>query len=99
MKAIVAGMTTVSVSALKANLSRYLREVRRGSEVQVLDRGAPVARLVPPAPDQEGERGRLIASGLLRPGTGGAAEVLGRPLVELPASLSEALDQDREDRL
>ena len=40
-------MTTVSISELKANLSRYVREVRRGGEVQVLDRGAPVARLVP----------------------------------------------------
>jgi prevent-host-death family protein len=38
-------MTTVSVSELKAHLSRYLREVRRGGEVQVLDRGRPVAGL------------------------------------------------------
>lgn len=36
-------MTTVSISELKANLSRYVREVRRGGEVQVLDRGKPVA--------------------------------------------------------
>ncbi|MDD9980998.1 MAG: type II toxin-antitoxin system prevent-host-death family antitoxin [Gammaproteobacteria bacterium] len=36
-------MTTASVSDLKANLSRYLREVRRGGEVQILDRGAPVS--------------------------------------------------------
>ena len=36
-------MTAVSISDLKANLSRYLREVRRGGEVHVLDRGAPVA--------------------------------------------------------
>ena len=31
-------MSTVSISDLKANLSRYLREVRRGGEIQVLDR-------------------------------------------------------------
>ncbi len=50
-------MTTVSISDLKANLSRYLREVRRGGEVQVLDRGAPIARLVPPvAKDDRGVR-------------------------------------------
>ena len=42
-------MQTASVSELKANLSRYLREVRRGGEVQVLNRGTPVARLVPAA--------------------------------------------------
>ena len=92
-------MATASVSDLKANLSRYLREVRRGSEVQVLDRGTPVARLVPAAVNQGSERERLIVSGVLRPGKGGAAVVLDRPLLELPASLSEALDQDREDRL
>jgi prevent-host-death family protein len=92
-------MSTVSVSGLKANLSHYLREVRRGSEVQVLDRGKPVARLVPASTSQDGARERLVASGLLRPGTGSAAAVLDRPLVDLPANLSEALDRDRDDRL
>ncbi|MDE3262157.1 MAG: type II toxin-antitoxin system prevent-host-death family antitoxin [Acidobacteriota bacterium] len=92
-------MATASVSDLKANLSRYLREVRRGSEVQVLDRGTPVARLVPTGARPGSERERLIASGLLRPGKGGASAVLDRPLLELPASLSEALNHDRDDRL
>ena len=92
-------MTTASVSDLKANLSRYLREVRRGSEVQVLDRGTPVAMLVPAAAATGSERERLIASGVLRPGRGGASAVLDRPLLELPASLSEALHHDRDDRL
>ncbi len=92
-------MTTVSVSDLKANLSRYLREVRRGNEVQVLDRGTPVARLVPQAVDEGGDRERLIASGILRPGRGGASAVLRRPLLEMRVSLSEALDRDRDDRL
>ena len=55
---IMVMMSTVSISELKANLSRYLREVRRGGEVQVLDRGAPVARLVPAAAtDDEGSPG------------------------------------------
>ena len=93
-------MTTVSISDLKANLSRYLREVRRGGEVQVLDRGAPVARLVPvTASDDEGIRDRLIGTGLLRPGKRGAASVLDEPPLELPVSVSEALSEDRADRL
>ena len=72
MKTALVRMTTASVSDLKANLSRYLREVRRGGEVQVLDRGASVARLVPPtAKDDRGVRDRLIGAGLLRPGKGG----------------------------
>ena len=93
-------MTTVSISELKANLSRYVREVRRGGEVQVLDRGAPVARLVPPAAeDNRGVRDRLIRQGLLRPGKGAAGAILDEPLLELPVSLSDALAEDRDDRL
>ena len=93
-------MTTVSISELKANLSRYLREVRRGGEVQVLDRGAPVARLVPAAAsDDEGVRERLMGSGLIRPGRGGSAFVLDEPPLALPVSVSQALSEDRTDRL
>lgn len=93
-------MSTASVSELKANLSRYLREVRRGGEVEVLDRGAPVARLIPPAAgDDQGIRERLIGDGLLRPGRGNAAAILESPPLTLPVSLSEALAEDRTDRL
>ena len=92
-------MSTASVSELKANLSRYLREVRRGGEVEVLDRGAPVARLVPPASGHDrGVRERLIGTGLLRPGKGSAATVLESPPLALPVGLSEALSEDRADR-
>ncbi|MCY4220522.1 MAG: type II toxin-antitoxin system prevent-host-death family antitoxin [Thiotrichales bacterium] len=93
-------MSTVSISELKTNLSRYLREVRRGGEVQVLDRGAPVARLVPAAAtDNGGARERLIGAGLLRPGDGATAAALDRPTLTLPVSISEALIEDRTDRL
>ena len=93
-------MSTASISELKANLSRYLREVRRGGEVQVLDRGTPVARLVPPvAGDDEGARERLVARGVLRAGRGGASSILEEPPLALPVSLSAALDEERKDRL
>lgn len=97
---IIVTMTTVSISNLKANLSRYLREVRRGGEVQVLDRGAPVARLVPvTASDDEGVRERRVAAGLLRPGNGATAAILESPPLRLPVSISDALSEDRTDRL
>ena len=97
---ILVTMSAASVSELKANLSRYLREVRRGGEVEVLDRGAPVARLVPAAPGgDQGVRERLIGAGLLRPGTGNAAAVLELPPLVLPVRLSEALAEDRADRV
>ena len=40
-------MTTTGIADLKARLSHYLRGVRRGGEVVVLDRETPVARIVP----------------------------------------------------
>ncbi|MYC88558.1 MAG: type II toxin-antitoxin system Phd/YefM family antitoxin [Gemmatimonadales bacterium] len=93
-------MASVSISALKANLSRYLRHVRRGGEVQILDRGVPVARLTAPEPGgDDAVRDRLVADGLLRPRAGPAASILDTPPVELPTSISPALAEDRSDRL
>jgi prevent-host-death family protein len=40
-------MKGVKISTLKARLSEYLRRVRRGHIVTVLDRDRPVARIVP----------------------------------------------------
>ncbi len=92
-------MTTVSISELKAGLSHYLREVRRGGEVQVLDRGKPVARLVAPAVKDDDElRARLISAGVIRPGKGGMARILDEPPLALDARVSEALVEDRADR-
>ena len=93
-------MSTISVSELKANLHRYLREARLGGEIEVLERGTPVARLVPPMPGGEVEvRDRMIASGVLRPGNGSAAAVLEEPPLKLPISILDALSEDRTDRM
>jgi prevent-host-death family protein len=94
-------MTRVSVSELKANLSKYLREVKRGGEVQVLDRGVPVARLTAlsvAAASGDQRRERLIRDGIVIPGSGDASAVLERPPVKVGASILEALLEDREDR-
>ncbi len=40
-------MKGIRIAQLKAHFSRYLRSVRRGQTVTVLDRETPVARLVP----------------------------------------------------
>jgi prevent-host-death family protein len=95
-------MKTVSVSELKARLSHYLREVRRGNEIQVLDRGVPVARLtrVAAAAESDGDRRlRLARAGLLRTGSGGVAKVLRARPLQLGVSVSGALDGDRDDRV
>jgi prevent-host-death family protein len=40
-------MKTVGIADLKAHLSQHLRTVRKGRTLTVVDRDAPVARLVP----------------------------------------------------
>ncbi len=40
-------MKGIGVAEFKARLSEYLRHVRRGHTVTVLDRGTPIARVVP----------------------------------------------------
>lgn len=44
-------MTVVKIAELKARLSEYLRRVRRGEVLTVLDRETPIARIVPHADD------------------------------------------------
>jgi prevent-host-death family protein len=95
-------MSQVSVSELKSRLSHYLREVRRGGEIQILDRGVPIARVThlpsrqPGGDDSRLER--LIQAGVVRPGRGNAAWILDTPPLELSVSILESLNKDREDR-
>jgi prevent-host-death family protein len=90
------------VTELKAQLAHYLRMVRRGTEVQVLERGVPIARLVgiEPASGVDAERlERLAKAGIVRRGSGDLRWVLDEPPVSaIKAHLSTALSEDREDR-
>lgn len=92
-------MASVPVTELKAHLSRYLRMARRGVEVQVLERGVPIARLVgmPKAKDSDSAIDRLVRAGIVRRGLGGARALLDRRL-PVSAELLRAVDEDREDR-
>jgi prevent-host-death family protein len=40
-------MRRVRIAELKAKLSEYLRDVRRGETIAVLDRDTPIAQIVP----------------------------------------------------
>ncbi len=40
-------MTAVGVAELKARLSEYLRAVRKGHDLTIMDRDRPIARVVP----------------------------------------------------
>lgn len=92
-------MDSVSVSELKAHLSRYLRRVREGGEIQVVDRGKPIARLVGAGDSAgEGQVERLIADGVLRAGSGRMLEVIESEPVRVDFDLMAAVDHERTDR-
>ncbi len=62
-------MKRATVSDLKSRLSAYLKRVRAGETVLVLDRDQPVARIEPAAADDD-PRGRLAVlarEGLVKP--------------------------------
>lgn len=49
-------MTSVSVHEAKTHLSRLLREIEAGGEVEITRRNRVVARIIPPAVTQPGRR-------------------------------------------
>ena len=86
-------MTKVGIAQLKAHLSRYVRGIRRGETVVVLDRNEPVARIVP----FQSQETILPVRGPLLPLRGYVPPPPLRPVVDsLPALLEER--RDRRDR-
>lgn len=62
-------MKIMTVTELKAHLTRYLRIAARGSRMIVKDRNDPIAQLGPPPPATLSWHERLAQTGRLRPGT------------------------------
>ncbi len=94
-------MKTVPVARLKARLSEYLRIVKRGEEVIVLERGRPIARIEPIRGGDDPARDELIRLGILRPGRWPMSkELLDRlPVAEDPeGKVLDALLAEREER-
>jgi antitoxin (DNA-binding transcriptional repressor) of toxin-antitoxin stability system len=74
-------MKKAKIAQLKNGLSRYLAHVRSGGTVVVFDRDRPVAHIVPMAgrPGAGKDRlDRLERGGLIRRGSGGIPDWLGR---------------------
>jgi len=83
-------MKAVRIAELKARLSAYLREVRRGHTVTVLDRDRPVAKIVPVA-----EASSLVVREP-RPNTRGPARVPLPPRVRLRTDPVALLLEERQ---
>ena len=83
-------MTEVGIAQLKARLSEYLRRVRAGDSLTVLDRATPVARIVPCDDPATPLRIRRPLTAAARPG-----EVPLPPPVALERDVVELLLEDR----
>ena len=96
-------MTRASVSELKAHLSRFLRTVKRGGEVQIVERGTPIAtiRAIAQGENDDARRDRLIKAGILTPPREKPSNwILEQPPIRLPGPpSSELLRKEREDRV
>ena len=95
-------MKYAKIGELRDGLSRFIDEVREGTEILVLDRDRPVARIVPaggasPAPGGDAERLLdLERRGLLRRGKGRYPEVLKQAPVKVRGSVLADLRSERE---
>ena len=84
-------MDGVKIAALKAKLSEYLRRVRRGHSVTVLDRETPIARIVPYASDAP-----LITIRRPRPGLGKLSALRMPPPLKTDIDIVQLLMEERQ---
>lgn len=84
-------MKAVRIAELKSRLSEYLRAVRDGATVTVLDRNTPVAKIIPI--QQAGLRIRKPA-----PGSPPPKRLALPPPLNLKLDVMDLLDEERADR-
>jgi antitoxin (DNA-binding transcriptional repressor) of toxin-antitoxin stability system len=89
-------MKDISVSELKAHLSKYLRMASQGTRIVVHDRDDPVAEIVAPQTGASSWRERLAREGRLKLGTQDWDTLQITPL-DHPVDIQGALDYVRED--
>ena len=102
-------MIRVTISEVKDGMSAYLRRVKAGESVLVMERKTPIARIVPVGLDSQGGRegdrvdeeaklARLEQAGILvRRGSGSPLDVLGQPLRAGAGVLEALLDERSEE--
>lgn len=88
---IVTTMLTANIAHLKARLSYYLSQVRRGQEILVMDRRTPVARVV-----ASGQKPALPIEEPRRPARD--LKAIRYPRIKSKADAVRALREDRDRR-
>lgn len=93
-------MRSANIADLRNRLTQYLQEVRAGEEIIVRDRQRPIAKIVPfTVDDDDAEEAGLVASGLMRKGTGEIPPSFWRarrPRVSLKSAVA-AVTADRDE--
>ena len=103
-------MIRATISEVKNGLSAYLRRVKSGDSVLVMERRTPVARIVPigheagsgqamDAVDSDARLARLVQAGIVtRHGAGSPREVLRQPVGQGGRLLEAVLEERSEER-
>ncbi len=93
-------MEKATISQLKDRLSSYLKKVRAGRSILIVDRDEPIARLerIEPGGEADDRIGRLERTGLVRRGQARIdLDSLRRDVPRASASVLEALLEDRRE--
>ncbi len=103
-------MIRATISEVKNGLSAYLRRVKAGESVLVMERKTPVARIVPvghdagsvqemDAVDRDAKLARLVQADIVtRRGAGSSREVLKQPVGRGGGLLDAVLEERSEER-
>lgn len=93
-------MKVTSISQAKNGLSALIDRVRAGETVLILDRGTPVARLVPATTrvDDDARLKRLERAGVIRRGTGRIPRsIFDEPPPDVGGGVLDALLEERRE--
>ena len=103
-------MIRATISQVKDGMSAYLRRVKSGESVLIMERRTPVARIVPVGRgandgaeaddvDRDAKLARLEHMGVVaRLGSGSPLDILGQPLRAGAGILEALLDERSEER-
>ena len=95
-------MKRVSVTVLKNKLSYYLRQVKKGESIEILERSVPIARLEAIGRKQSSAGGlleQLVRDGLVTPAKEQrVTEVLKKPPLASKLDPVKVLVEERGDR-
>jgi prevent-host-death family protein len=88
--------TRVGIRDLKAQLSAYIREVKKGRTIDITDHGQVVARLVPVRKTSEEKIRAMVAAGMADWNGEYLQPVMDKPKVRDGGTVSDLIIEDRE---